>query len=160
MTTNWQVAHMNIATALYPKGDARIEEFYSRIDSINELADRSPGFIWRFETGLSDPDSDQGGPGSLLIVNMSVWQSIEAVADFAYRTAHQKVMAKRRKWFERPTEAYQVLWWVPDGHRPTVAEGMERLQRLRSNGPTEDAFSFKTAFPAPGSNVAPLRLPG
>ena len=85
------IAHINIATALHPKGDKRIEEFYSKIDEINELAERSEGFVWRYETDLTDPTSDAGGPDALLIVNMSVWESIESLFDYAYKSAHRTV---------------------------------------------------------------------
>jgi hypothetical protein len=54
------------------------------------------------------------------LVSMSVWATIEPLFDFVYRSAHTAVMARRRRWFEKPTEAYQVLWWVPAGQVPSV----------------------------------------
>jgi hypothetical protein len=80
---------------------------------------------------------------------MSVWSSVESLFDFAYKSAHRLVMARRRDWFQRPEGAYQVLWWVPEGHSPTVAEGLARLAKLNAEGPTAEAFTFKARFPQP-----------
>ena len=79
---------------------------------------------------------------------MSVWQDADSLHDFVYRTAHAPIMARRKEWFERMTEAYQVLWWIPAGHEPSVEEADERLTHLREHGPTEFAFTFKQQFPA------------
>ena len=89
-----------------------------------------------------------------MIVNMSVWTSIEALHGYVYRSAHAPVMAGRRRWFRRMDEAYAVLWWVPEGHRPTVHEADDRLRALRAEGPHPRAFTFKRPWPAPGETDA------
>src|SRR5262249_44979909 len=88
------------------------------------------------------------------IVNMSVWESIDALGDFVYRSAHTEVMRQRAQWFERSPNAYLVLWWVPAGHVPTTDEAITRLEQLRANGPTREAFTFRHALPPPGTDVA------
>jgi hypothetical protein len=95
-----------------------------------------------------------------MLVNMSVWESVESLTQYVYRSAHVEVMRRRREWFERMDQAFLVLWWVQRGHVPTVAEAVERLQKLREDGPTPEAFTFKSAFPAPdaGSADVPSRL--
>ena len=89
------------------------------------------------------------------IVNLTVWESMEALADFVYRTDHVSFLRRRREWFERPDEAYLAMWWVPAGHLPSVAEAVERLDHLRRHGPTPTAFSFRSPFPLPGEARIP-----
>lgn len=155
MTTDWQIAQMNIATALYPQDDERIGEFYSQLDEVNALAESSAGFVWRLQSESGNATDIQVGDDPMLIVNMSVWESVEALFDFAYKSAHRNVIAKRREWFKRPDGLYQVLWWVPAGHEPSVDEGMEKLRLLGANGPGAEAFSFKKKFPPPDKSGTP-----
>ena len=149
MTGTWQLAQLNIATALYPADDPRISEFYAQLDEINALADSSPGFVWRLQSESGNATDILVSDDPLLIVNMSVWESAEALFDFAYKSAHRQVLADRRKWFRRPEGPYQVLWWVPAGHTPSVDEGLARLSALQEQGPHPQAFSFQASFPAP-----------
>ena len=155
MANGWYVAQLNIAKALYPEEDKRMHEFYSQLDEINALADASPGFIWRLQSESGNATDIEVGGDPVLIVNMSVWESVEALFDFAYKSAHRKVTANRRQWFSPPEGAYQVLWWVPAGHHPTVAEGMARLDVLRNSGAGPNAFTFKSKFPPPDQSGAP-----
>ena len=154
----WQIAQMNVATALYPMDDPRIAEFVAQLDAVNALADQSPGFVWRLKSDSGNATDIKVSDDPLFIVNMSVWDSVEALFDFAYKTSHQKVMAKRRQWFARPAEQYLVLWWVPAGHRPTTEEGLERLQQLNRHGPTPEAFTFRAKFPPPSAGGRPEDL--
>lgn len=149
MTEAWHLAQMNVGTARYPLDDPRIAGFTDRLDAVNALAEASPGFVWRLQSDSGNATDIKVSDDPLFIVNMSVWESAEALFDFVYRTVHSKVMARRREWFERPAEAYQVLWWVPAGHRPTPEEGLARLDRLRREGPSAAAFTFKAKFPPP-----------
>ena len=95
-----------------------------------------------------------------MIVNMSVWESIDALASFVYRSDHVAVMRRRREWFER-IRVFMVLWWVPAGHVPSVEEALERLGHLREHGPTPHAFTFKARFDADDALVVDddLRCP-
>ena len=152
------IAQMNVATALYPMEDPRMSGFVDRLDDINALADASPGFVWRLQSGSGNATDIQVTDDPLFIVNMSVWETIPSLFDYVYRTAHTKVMTERRSWFSRPDDAFQVLWWIPAGHTPTVEEGLERLERLRREGPSAAAFTFKQAYPAPTETGSPSDL--
>jgi len=88
----------------------------------------------------------------MLIINMSVWESIDALSEFVYRSPHRDVLRGRSQWFEKMDEAYLVLWWIPTGTTPTPADAQERLATLRRDGPTPDAFTFRTPFPAPAQS--------
>jgi hypothetical protein len=158
MTTDWHLAQMNIATALYPFDDQRMSRFASQLDDINALADNSPGFVWRLQSEAGNATDIRVGENPLLIVNMSVWQTAEALFEFVYKSAHRWVVADRKQWFGRPDGAYQVLWWIPAGHRPTVDEGMARLALLQRSGPNAQAFTFKAKFPPPDHSGSPEDL--
>jgi hypothetical protein len=148
---SWHIAQMNVATARFPLDHPGMAEFMSRLDEVNALAEHSPGFLWRLQSDQGNATDIKVGDDPKFIVNMSVWQSVELLFDFAYKSAHRLVMAKRRDWFEPPVNAYQVLWWVPAGAFPTVEEGLARLRHLQEHGPTAHAFSFKHKFPPPGA---------
>lgn len=150
MSKTYHIAQTNVATIRYPLEHPRMRGFVARLDDINALADVSAGFVWRLQSGNGIVTTDD----PCLIVNMSVWETVEALFEFVYRTEHTKVMTRRRQWFERPDEAFQVLWWVESGHKPTVEEGLERLRHLRAHGPSERAFTFKTRFPSPAGEGA------
>ena len=155
---DWQLAQVNIATARYPQGDTRIQPFYNQLDEVNALAESSPGFVWRLQSDSGNATDIQVTDDPLLIINLSVWESVEALFEFAYRSAHRNVLVKRRDWFQRPEGRYQALWWVPKGHRPTPEEAMEKLALLQKNGPSQAVFDFKTHYPAPGKAGAPEDL--
>lgn len=123
-----------------------MQGFYSQLDEINALAAASAGFVWRLKSDSGNATDIQATDDPLLLVNMSVWESIDALFRFAYRSDHRRVFADRRQWFEKPDGPYQVLWWVAAGHEPSVEEALERLERLRADGPTADAFTFQERF--------------
>ncbi|MDJ0910132.1 MAG: DUF3291 domain-containing protein [Woeseiaceae bacterium] len=148
-TTSWNLAQMNVATARFAPDDPRMEPFMSRLDGVNALADSQPGFVWRLQSDSGNATDIDAGGGPMFLVNMSVWESIEALSDFVYKTVHKDVMLRRREWFEKSSGAHQVLWWVEAGHTPTVEEGLERLARLDKEGPSQQAFSFAKPFPPP-----------
>ena len=145
-----QLAQLNIARLLAPLDDPRLEGFVKNLDRVNGLGDASPGFVWRLQTDDGDATALRPFPDPDIIVNLTVWESIEALEAFAYREAsHLAVLRRRREWFERHTEAPTALWWVPTGHIPTVAEALDRLALLRAEGPSSRAFTFRARFPAP-----------
>lgn len=148
----YQLAQLNIATLLEPLESPRLVDFVANLDRINELAEQSPGFVWR----LKDDDGDATAIrpfGDNIVVNMSVWEDIESLHAYAFRSAHVEVLRRRKEWFENMAEAYAVLWWVPRDHRPTTQEAAERLESLRTQGSTADAFTFRKSFPAPDTQV-------
>jgi heme-degrading monooxygenase HmoA len=151
--TRYQLAQANVAYALAPADDPRLAEYVARLDEINRLADGSPGFVWRYLTDSRDP-SQREFADPLVLFNMSVWESVEALHAYTYRTAHAEVYAARRRWFADVKAVVGghalAMWWVPAGERPTVAEAKERLSLITAEGPSERAFTFKKRFPPPG----------
>lgn len=147
----YHLAQLNIALPVAPLTSDELADFVAALDPVNAVADAAPGFVWRLQTEDGDATAVRGFDDDRLIVNMTVWESMEALADFVYRNpAHVAVLRERRRWFEKMAEAFQVLWWVPAGHRPSVTEAEERLHHLRAHGPSERAFTFRTPYPAPG----------
>jgi heme-degrading monooxygenase HmoA len=126
--------------------------FKAALEPINALADEAPGFVWRLRTEDGDATAIRPYEDERMMVNMSVWESIEALRAFVYTSGHTSVMRNRKRWFEK-LETYLVLWWVPAAHEPTIEEAKERLEHLRRRGPTRYAFAFRASFPAPGANL-------
>ena len=150
----FQLAQLNIALPLEPLDAPLLREFVERLAPVNAVADASPGFVWRLQTEDGDATAVRAFGDDRLIVNMSVWESLDALRAFVYRDgAHVDVMRRRREWFAR-LEVATVLWWVPVGHAPTVAEAEERLALLRAVGPSPDAFTFARHFGPPAVGVA------
>ena len=158
----WHLAQLNIARLRAPLDSPLLADFVAALEPINALADGAPGFVWRFETDEGDATALRPYDDDRILVNFSVWESPEALHDFVYRTAHAAVMGRRNEWFSRMTDPFLVLWWVPAGHRPTIAEAIERLERLRARGPSPEAFTFRRLFPPPDGDVraTPAALPG
>ncbi len=154
----WQLAQVNIGRMLGQRSDPVVAEFYARLDAINAIADAAPGFVWRLQGDGNDATDLRPTPDPLFLINMSVWTDAEALFDYVYRTAHTGVMAGRRQWFERFDSAYQALWWVPAGHRPTTEEAFARLWLLDRFGPSPQAFTFKARFPAPDTPGPPIDM--
>ena len=150
----YHLAQLNVARTLAPLDTPMMAEFVAQLGAINALADGAPGFVWRLQTEDGDATAIRPYDDDRIIVNMSVWETPEALQAYVYRSAHVEVMRRRREWFSRLDEAYVVLWWVPAGHRPSVAEGVARLEELRRLGPTARAFTFRTRFPAPDQTPA------
>jgi hypothetical protein len=157
-TDVWQLAQINVGRLVAPQGDARVQPFFAALDRINALAESSPGFIWRLKSDSGNATDILTTSDPLFIVNMSVWTDADALFGFVYRSSHTPVMAQRRQYFGPFEGAYQALWWVPAGHRPSVDEGLSRLWRLDRYGPTSHAFTFKARFPVPGSADPPADM--
>ena len=155
----FHLAQVNIARPLAPLDDPLLADFVANLEPVNAAADRAEGFVWRLKSDDDDSASSATGirvfDDDWLIINMSVWTSLEALLGYLYGPDHRPVLRRRREWFARLDQAYTALWWVPAGHTPTVAEAEERLLRLRVHGPTPEAFSLRRTFPAPdGSGPA------
>jgi len=146
----YHLAQVNIALLKAPIGSELLRDFVAELEPVNSIADAAPGFVWRMQTDEGDATSIRGFGDDRLIVNMSVWESVESLASFVYRNpAHLAVLRKRKKWFQHPTEMHKALWWIPRAHIPTVEEAEERVAFLRSHGPTPIAFTFKQRFSPP-----------
>jgi hypothetical protein len=148
----YHIAQYNIARMRWHLDDPRMHGFVSRLDELNHLADRTPGCVWRY---VSDNDTATSlrpyKDDPLVIINLSVWDGIDALHAFAYRGDHGPAYAARHDWFEPMDGHTLVLWWVPAGMRPTPLESKQRLELLRMRGPTPDAFTFKVRYGAPAA---------
>lgn len=142
----YALAQANIGRIVAPLDDPVMAGFVDQLDFINALADHSPGFLWRLQTEDGDATAVRPFEDERILVNMSVWESLEALYEYVYRSEHLEVLRGRRQWFERMDGPHLVLWWVPAGHRPTVAEAKERLDILAGRGPCPEAFTFKRPF--------------
>lgn len=153
----YHLAQVNIARFRKPADDPANADFINRLDQVNALAEASPGFVWRLVGEGNNAMDVNAFDDPNLAVNMSVWESIEALAAFAYRNQdHREVMRRRRDWFEE-MPVYMALWWIPAGTRPTTADARAKLALLERLGPTAEAFTFKQPFAAPsGEGVSPV----
>lgn len=147
--TAYHLAQFNVATTLYDMDDPAMRGFVENLDRINALAEASPGFVWRLQDETGSAIGIQVSEDPHFLVNLSVWESAEALFDYVYRSAHTEIMGRRKQWFRRPDQVYQVLWWLPAGELPSVEQGLARLKLLQEQGPSAEAFTFKARFPAP-----------
>jgi hypothetical protein len=142
---NYHIAQINIGRAKGPVEDPMMAGFMTRLDDLNALADRSPGFVWRLQT--LEGNATYFRPyehDDRILLNMSVWETIDALRHYVYKTAHAEMLRHREEWFERFAGIYLALWWVPVGHIPGIDEAKKRLAHLDQYGPTQFAFTFQT----------------
>lgn len=145
----YELAQLNIGIIKGPMDSPLMADFAANLDRINALAEATPGFVWRLQTEEGNATAIRPFENQNLLLNMSVWCDVESLGQYVYHSAHVEIMRRRREWFERMDEAFLVLWWIPRGHLPSVAEAVARLELLRAKGPTAEAFTFRHAFPAP-----------
>jgi hypothetical protein len=151
---SWQIAQVNIALPREPLDTPALADFVAQLEPVNALADSASGFVWRLQDDSGDATSIQAFDDERLIINMSVWESIEDLWRFVYDSRHLEVMRRRREWMLKLAETHMALWWVPAGHLPGTDEARLRLDHLRAHGPTPHAFSFKQRYPAPDAGVS------
>jgi hypothetical protein len=149
--TTYELAQLNVATMKEPLDSPGMADFVANLDRINALAEASQGFVWRLQT--EDGDATAMRPmGDDTLVNLSVWRDVDSLNKYVYGSEHVEIMRRRKEWFERMREAHVVLWWVKKGHRPTESEAVAKLECLREKGPSEEAFTFRRAFPPPDAS--------
>lgn len=146
----FHLAQANVARMRAPLESPIMEGFRSQLEHINAVADASPGFVWRLQGVDGDATSIRAFDDERILFNMSVWDSVDALHGYVYRSDHVAPLRSRRDWFEAFEGPPLVLWWVPAGHVPTIEEAKEKLDVLKERGPTADAFTFRSAFPPPG----------
>lgn len=145
----YQLAEINIATFRVAMSDPVNAGFIAQLDRVNALAESAPGFVWRLVGEGNNALDIRAFDNPNVAVNMSVWEDVEALANFVYRSEeHREIMRRRREWFDR-MNFYMALWWVEAGHQPTIAEGKARLEMLSRVGPSPHAFLFNRPFPPP-----------
>jgi hypothetical protein len=145
----WHLAQINVARMRGPLDSSVMAAFAAQIPAINALAEASSGFVWRLQVPAGDATTLRVFPDPLLLVNLSVWETIDALRQYVYHAAHGAAFRDRAQWFEPIDEAHLALWWIRAGTEPTLEEASERLERIRSQGPTPEAFSFAQPFEAP-----------
>lgn len=148
----YHLAQINVAQLRYAMEAPEMADFVGALANINALAERSPGFVWRYtDEGGGDATGSRLDGRDDLLVNMSTWEDVPSLRHFVYKTAHAAVMARRAKWFPAFAGAHVALWWVPAGKRPMLADAAAALARLDAAGPTPAAFTFDTAFDPSGA---------
>jgi hypothetical protein len=150
----YELAQTNIGRTRYPIDDLRMGGFAGRLAEINELAERSPGFVWRLQDDSGNATHLEVTADPRVIINLSVWRSVEELRQFAYRSAHVEPFRLRLHWFERWDGPNLACWWVPAGHRPTIAEALARLAIVTRHGATPEAFTLRQPFPPPATRIA------
>jgi len=143
---NYHLAQINIAHAHASLESEIMTGFVERIDEINTLAEQSPGFVWRLQKEEGYATSVPAYDDPLLLVNMSVWQDLESLKNYVYKTVHVELIQDRSAWFKKMRESHQALWWIPAGDIPSIEDGKAKLDLLQEHGPTEHAFSFARSF--------------
>jgi hypothetical protein len=144
---DFHIAQINVGRAVGPVDGPLLADFHALLDPVNALADAHSGFVWRLQTDEGNATALRPYDDERIIVNMSVWETIDALWDFVYSEMHLGVMRRRREWFERFESSYMGLWWIPaGGPPPTVDDAKLRLASLDARGPTPYAFTFKQRF--------------
>lgn len=144
------LAQLNIGRLKAPIDDPMIDDFRLNLGRVNALAEQSPGYVWRLQDESGNATGIKPFGDDLEIINLTVWESIEALADFTYRSGHVEFLRRRREFFEAPGQAVVCLWWIPGGTVPSAEEALARLEYLRAHGPSPRAFTFRHRF-EPGS---------
>lgn len=144
--THYHLAQINIARMLAPEDDPIMADFFANIDRINALAESAPGFVWRLQTDDGDATALRIFDDNMLIVNMSVWESIDALWEYTYKSDHVGIMRRRTEWFSRMDNHHLAMWWIPAGMLPTTEDARDKLAHFDAHGPTPLAFDFKTRF--------------
>ncbi len=146
MPQKYHLAQLNIADAKADSTSEVMQGFFSRITEIHNLAEGSPGYVWRYddEEGADVAERVFGNP--LMLINMTLWEDIDSLRHFVYKSIHKELIQGREAWFNKMPEMYQVMWWVPVGHIPSIQEAKDKLELLRKHGPTAEAFTFAKKF--------------
>jgi hypothetical protein len=137
------LAQVNIGRVLGGRDDPRIADFYNNLARINALAERMPGFVWRLKDETGDGAMDIHWPGDpTMAVNLTVWETPEALGTFVFNTVHRGFYARKADFFETPEMPTVAMWWIEAGHIPTLDEAKARLDHLIVNGPSDVSFSW------------------
>jgi hypothetical protein len=147
------LAQFNVSKELAPLDSPAMQDFIASLERINGCADRAEGFVWRLHDESGNATAMRVFEDRSIIFNLSVWKSLDTLSSFVYRSAHAGTLARRREWFAAVPDHTYVLWWVPEGHVPSVEEAKERLAHLRRFHETPHAFTFHRAFGEDGANV-------
>jgi len=145
----YHLAQVNVAKMLEPLNSPVMADFVNNLDVINALAEQSEGFIWRLKDDQNSAVSIKAFDDDLLIINMSVWENVESLFNYVYKSNHLNVFKRKSEWFTRMTNMHMAMWYIPIHHVPTAAEAIDRLEHIRKHGETPYAFTFKNRFDPP-----------
>ncbi|MDX3529540.1 DUF3291 domain-containing protein [Streptomyces sp. ID05-39B] len=155
----FELAQVNISRLKFPLDSPELKDFVDALDPVNADAEAADGYVWRLQSEEGNATDVPVFGDDWLIVNLTMWRDANALTTYMYQGRHREMLARRREWFDRVQEAMTALWWVPAGHRPTVAEAEARLLHLRTHGPTPYAFTLRTSFPAQGAEPVAFEVP-
>ena len=155
---DYHLAQINVALANAPFDSPELAEFLEQVDAINAPADQSPGFIWRLQTPEGNTTGVRINDDDRLFLNLTVWESVEALREYAYRSGHIDVMRRRKEWFVPYGSNYLAMWWVPAVTLPTVDEGLARIEYIDEYGASAHAFGFRQQFPPESQGSTARRL--
>jgi Domain of unknown function (DUF3291) len=147
MTQSRHLAQFNIARIKYPLDDPRMREFVDNVARVNGLAEQVEGFVWRLQDESGNAMGMRVYDDPRILPNLTLWENVAALERFVWRTLHSRFYGRREEWFE-PIETPLVLWWVPAGHRPKLAEGVARLEQFKAQGPSDGAFGWESLHEA------------
>jgi hypothetical protein len=140
------LAELNVGRLVAPIDDPRVADFMNALDHVNGLGKRMPGFVWIME-GSGEPGTGNTGTkiggDPLYVSNLTVWRDVRSLEHFVFNTVHRQFYARRREWFEVLGAMHFVMWWVPEGHRPTLSEALDRLEHLKVHGYSDHAFGWR-----------------
>ncbi len=146
---DYVLAQINIALMKAPLDNPIMAEFVSALDEVNAIADRSPGFVWRLQTQSGNATNIWAYSEPRMLINISVWQSVEQLRNYVYKSLHGDFFARRRQWFEKYQGEHFTMWWIPSGQLPTVEEGQAKLKHLELHGDSPKSFTFAKPYPPP-----------
>ena len=156
--TSFHLAQLNIGRPRAPLSEPVMADFVAGLPRLNALADAAPGFVWRLRDESTDDATGLRPFGPDIMLNMSVWTSVEALREYVYRTVHLEALRRRAEWFHHDGfDHHLVLWWIPAGTLPTVDEAWARLERLDRDGPGPEAFTLRRPWPPPTPAFATIR---
>lgn len=150
----FHLAQINVAQMKAALSDPIMAEFADALHAVNAIADRSPGFVWRLQSASGNATDIQAYEDAKMLVNVSVWQDVESLKSYVYKSLHGEFFVRRRQWFEQYQGEHFAMWWIPGGHQPTVEEGKAKLEYLSVYGNSPQAFTFVKPYPAPAASQA------
>lgn len=148
---DYYLAQINVALMKAPLDDPIMAEFAAALDQVNVVADRSPGFVWRLQTSSGNATDIRAYSDPRMLVNLSVWRSIEQLKVYVYTSLHGDFFIRRRQWFEKYQGEHFAMWWIPAGHLPTIEEGKTKLEDLALHGDSPECFTFAKPYAAPAT---------
>jgi Domain of unknown function (DUF3291) len=150
--TRVHLAQINVALMKAPLNAPIMAEFAAALDEVNAIADQSAGFVWRLQTATGNATAISVYPDPNMLVNVSVWENIDSLKTYVYKSLHGDFFVRRRQWFEKLQSEHFAMWWIPAGHLPTAEEGKSKLEYLSFHGDSPEAFTFAQPYPSPNSS--------